>query len=181
MDLSKFNNSTFCRGAPRWKETLWWIVRSLFFASWFPLPSGLKVFWLRIFGAQVGANVVIRSRVNVTFPWKLEIGDYVWIGDEVTILSLDRVSIGNHVCISQQAYLCTGSHDFSIDTFDLETRPIQIGSQSWVGARAFVGLGVTMGEGSRCLAGAVVVKPIEPGVTVGGVPALPTQKRFIAP
>lgn len=172
MDLSKFNNSEFSRGAPRWKEAIWWMVRSVFFACWFPVPSSIKVFWLRKFGAQVGKAVVVRSRVNITFPWRLALGDHVWIGDDVTILSLDRVSIGDNVCISQQAFLCTGSHDFASISFDLVTAPIKIESGCWVGARAFVGPGVVFGEFSRCMAGAVVTKSVPSGQVVGGVPAV---------
>lgn len=126
---------------------------------------------MRLFGAKVGTGVVIRSRVNITFPWKLEIGDQVWIGDEVTILSLERVRIGSNVCLSQRAFLCTGSHDFGKETFDLITKPIEIGDGCWIGAQAFVGPGVTFGASSRCLAGAVVVKDVATGTTVGGVPA----------
>jgi putative colanic acid biosynthesis acetyltransferase WcaF len=171
INLSRYDNSAFSRGVPRWKEWLWWVVRSLLFAPWFPVPSPFKVAALRVFGAKVGEGLAIRSRVNITMPWRLEIGDHVWIGDEVMILSLDRVRIGSNSCISQRAFLCTGSHDFSKEGFDLITRPIGIGESCWVGAQAFVGPGVTMGAGSRCLAGAVVVKDVGAGETVGGVPA----------
>jgi putative colanic acid biosynthesis acetyltransferase WcaF len=171
LDFSKFNNSGFSRGAPAWKEALWWLCRSVLFAPWFPIPSPFKVAFLRFFGAKIGRGVVIRSRVNITFPWKLEIGDQVWIGDEVMILSLDQVKIGSNVCISQRAFLCTGSHDFRKESFDLVTGPIEIGDGCWIGAQAFVGPGVRFGESSRCLAGAVVVKDVEAGVTVSGVPA----------
>ena len=118
MRLDRFNNSDFERGASRLKEGCWWIVRSLLFAPWFPLPSSLKVTTLRLFGARVGEGVVIRSRVNITFPWKLSIGNHVWIGDEVMILSLAPVVIASHVCISQRAFLCTGFHKFHTETFD---------------------------------------------------------------
>lgn len=175
MDLSRFDNAGFDRGAPRWKEALWWVVRSLFFAGWFPIPSGVRVFWLRVFGARIGSGVVVRARVNITFPWRFECADHVWIGEEVTVLSLAQVRIGDNVCVSQQVFLCTGSHEFSRESFDLITRPIEIGSGSWLGARTFVGPGVTIGEGGRSLAGAVVVKPVAAGTTVGGVPAAPRE------
>jgi len=156
LDLSKFNNSTFDRGAPKWKECLWWLARSVCFAPWFPLPSALKVAVLRLFGARVGHGVVIRSRVNITFPWKVEMGDSVWVGDEVLILSLARVTIGSNVCLSQRAFLCTGSHDFRKETFDLITRPITIGDGCWIAAQAFVGPGVVLAEGTMVKAGEVV-------------------------
>lgn len=172
MNLSDFNNRAFHRGAPAWKEVLWWAVRSLLFAPWFPVPSALKVGALRAFGASVGEGVVIRSRVNVTFPWKLVIGNHVWIGDEVLILSLDEVVIGSHVCLSQRSFLCTGSHDFEKASFDLVTHPITISDGCWIGASTFVGPGVTFGPGSRSLAGAVVVKDVVGGTTVRGVPGV---------
>jgi putative colanic acid biosynthesis acetyltransferase WcaF len=153
IDLSKFNNSGFSRGAPRWKEAMWWLCRSLLFAPWFPVPSSLKVAALRVFGAKVGSGVVIRSRVNITFPWKLEIGDHVWIGDEVLILSLDRVKIGSNVCLSQRTFLCTGSHDFRAEGFDLITKPIEIGDSCWIAACAFVGPGARVPSGTMVKAG----------------------------
>ncbi len=178
LDLCSFDNSAFDRGAPLWKEALWWLVRSLLFAPWFPVPSALKRGALRAFGAKVGGGVVIRSRVNVTFPWRLEIGDGVWIGDEVLILSLDRVSIGANSCISQRAFLCTGSHDFSKPSFDLRTRPIVIGEGCWIGACSFVAPGVSFGPGSRCCAGAVVTKNLVPGEDArGGASNAPSPPR----
>ena len=155
IDLAKFNNASFSRGASRGKEALWWLARGVFFAPWLPLPSRLKVAVLRLFGAKVGHGVVIRSRVNITFPWRLEIGDHVWLGDEVLILSLARVVIGSNVCISQRAFLCTGSHDFNKETFDLITRPIEIGDGCWVGAMAFVGPGAVVPPETRMKAGEV--------------------------
>jgi putative colanic acid biosynthesis acetyltransferase WcaF len=156
MQLSEFDNSGFSRGASRWKEALWWVARSLLFAPWIPVPSWPKVACLRLFGAKMGRGVVIRSRVNITFPWRLEVADHVWIGDEVLILSLDRVTIGSNVCLSQRAFLCTGSHDFSKRGFDLITGPIEIGEGCWVCAQAFVGPGVKLPPGTMVKAGQVV-------------------------
>lgn len=148
IQLSKFDNSTYSRGASKWKEIGWWFCRSLIFAPWFPIPSPFKVAVLRFFGAKVGSGVVIRSRVNITMPWRLEIGDEVWIGDEVLILALERVVIGSNVCISQRAFLCTGSHDFRKETFDLITQPIEIGDGCWIAAGAFVGPGAKVPAGT---------------------------------
>jgi putative colanic acid biosynthesis acetyltransferase WcaF len=171
LDLAQYRNPEFERGVPAWKEGAWWLVRSCLFAPWFPTPSSWKVAALRAFGAKVGQGVVIRSRVNITFPWRLEVGDHVWIGDEVLILSLAQVRIGSNVCISQRAFLCTGSHDFAKPTFDLMIRPITVGDGCWIGAQAFVGPGVVFGDSSRCFAGAVVTKEVAAGAAVGGVPA----------
>ena len=179
INLSQFNNSSFSRGTPAWKEALWWVVRSLLFAPWFPVPSILKCRALRLFGAKVGRGVVIRSRVNITFPWRFECGDNVWIGEEVYILSLARVTIGSNVCLSQRAFLCTGSHDFRKETFDLVQKPITVGDGCWIAAGAFVGPGVNIGGGSVVAAGAVVVNDVAVGTLVGGNPAqvLEAKKR----
>jgi len=160
MRLDRYDNSDFSRGASKLREVLWWVVRSFLFAPWFPVPSFLKVTALRLFGAKVGRGVVIRSRVNITFPWRVSIADHVWIGEEVQILSLAPVSIASHVCISQRAFLCTGSHRFRSENFDLITKPIKIGEGSWIAANVFVGPGVTLAPGTLCKAGAVVTKSV---------------------
>lgn len=155
MNLAKFDNSGFSRGCSCGKEALWWLARSVFFAPWLPVPSRLKVAVLRGFGARIGQGVVIRSRVNITFPWRFECGDHVWIGDEVLILSLARVTLGSHVCLSQRAFLCTGSHDFSKETFDLVTRPIEIGDGCWIAAQVLVPPGAVVPPGTMVKAGEV--------------------------
>jgi putative colanic acid biosynthesis acetyltransferase WcaF len=173
--LDKFQNAEFSRGASRLKEVLWWLVRSVLFMTSFPVPSALKVKALRLFGSRVGHGVVIRSRVNITFPWRFSCGDHVWIGDEVLILSLDQVTIGSHVCISQRAFLCTGSHDHRVESFDLMTKAIQVEDSCWIGAQVFVGPGVQLGQGSVVAAGAVLVRNVEAGTVVGGNPARPLR------
>lgn len=136
-----------------------------------PWPSALRVAWLRAFGAKVGQGVVVRSYVNVTFPWRLTIGDHVWLGEEVLILSLAPVVIESHVCISQRAFLCTGSHNFRAPKFDLITKPIVIRQGSWVAAQAFVAPGIEVGPGSMVSAGSIVLQDVPPGVLAGGNPA----------
>lgn len=146
--LDQFDNGDFDRGAGRFKELSWMVVKAFLFQIHFPLPSAIRVATLRLFGGTVGKGVVIRSGVNITYPWRISIGDHCWIGEDVMILSLANVTIGDHCCISQRAFLCTGSHDFSKSSFDLITRPIMIGSHSWIAAGAFVGPGASVPEGT---------------------------------
>jgi len=171
INLASYTTGDFQRGASRLKEAAWWAVRALFFQTPLPWPSVLRVALLRAFGARVGAGVVIRARVNVTFPWRLAVGDHVWIGEEVLILSLAQVTIGSHCCISQRTFLCTGSHDFSSPAFTLRTAPIMIREGCWVAAAVFVGPGVTIGPGSMITAGSVATRDVPPGVIVRGNPA----------
>jgi putative colanic acid biosynthesis acetyltransferase WcaF len=171
MDLSTFANADFDRGAPKWKEGLWILVRSFFFLSALPYPSKLKTLLLRWFGAEVGRNVTIRSQVNISFPWRLVIRDDVWIGDGVWILSLAQVVIESNICISQRSYLCSGSHDYRKSSFDLITKPIFIRERSWIAANSFIGPGVEIGPGSVVGAGSVVLENFGPKVLIRGNPA----------
>ena len=179
MDLNRFNNSSFDRGASRFKEALWVLVRAVFFLSPCPWPSALRVFLLRRFGAKIGQGVVIRSRVNVWLPWRLEVGDHVWLGEEVFILNLAPVTIAANVCISQRAFLCTGNHDYTSPTFDLITKPIRVEQGSWVGASSFVGPGVTVGQGSVLTAGSIAAKDLAPSGIYHGNPALFLRERVL--
>ncbi|MDQ3473779.1 MAG: WcaF family extracellular polysaccharide biosynthesis acetyltransferase [Acidobacteriota bacterium] len=171
MDLARYDNSDFDRGAPKWKEALWALARSLFFQIPLPWPSSVRAELLRAFGARIGRGVVIREDVNISFPWRLAIGDHVWIGEDVGILSLAQVTIESNVCISQRAYICTGSHDFRSETFDLVTQPITIRSGSWIAAGAIVLPGVEVGPNSVVSAGSVVNRDVPADTTVRGNPA----------
>lgn len=173
IQLKGYRATGFERGVPRMVEAIWFLTRLVFFYTPVPWPSPLRVGLLRLFGAQIGQGVVIRSQVNITFPWRLEIGDYSWIGEEVLILSLAPVQIGSNCCLSQRSFLCTGSHNHRTESFDLITRPITVGDGCWIGASAFVGPGVTLHPSTVCAAGAVVVKDAGPNQVVGGNPAKP--------
>lgn len=171
MDLSIYNNSDFDRGAPRWKEALWVFARCLFFQNALPCPSNLRVALLELFGAKIGQRVIIRGNVNISFPWRLQIGNHVWIGEDVGILSLAQVTIESDVCVSQRAYLCTGSHEFRREDFKLKVAPITLRTKSWVAATAFIGPGVEIGAGSVVSAGSVVLENVPANVLVQGNPA----------
>ena len=171
MELKGYTVGDFDRGASRFKEIVWITVKCVFFQTILPWPSALRVMFLRFFGARVGAGVVVRGNVNVTFPWRLTIGDYVWLGEEVLILSLAPVTIESNVCISQRAFLCTGSHDFRSPGFSLVTKPITVRSGSWIAAQTFIGPGVEIGAGSMVAAGGVVTENVPARVLVRGNPA----------
>ena len=171
-DLSRYDNSDFDRGAPRWKEALWVVVGAVFLRSVLPWPSALRVALLRAFGARVGKGVFVREAVYVSFPWRLEIGDHVWIGEGVGILSLATVRIESNVCVSQRAYLCTGSHDRRQAEFSLRTGPITLREGCWIAAAAFIAPGVEVGAGATVSAGSVAIRDVPAGAVVRGNPAL---------
>jgi putative colanic acid biosynthesis acetyltransferase WcaF len=147
MRLDLYNNSGFSRGASRFTESIWTVISGLIFNTWIP-GSNWRRFILRSFGADIGKGVIIKPYVTIKFPWRLTVGDHVWIGEHVWIDNLERISIGSHSCLSQGAYLCTGSHDWADPYFALVTRKITIGSGCWVGAGAAVTPGTVMENGS---------------------------------
>lgn len=159
------------------KEACWVAVKSVFFQTPWPWPSKVRVMWLRLFGARAGKRVVIRSNVNISFPWRVSLGDDVWLGEDVGILSLAPVTIENSVCVSQRAYLCTGSHDFRSPKFDLVTKPIVLRAGAWVAAQSFIGPGVEVGQGTVVSAGSVVMRSVGEACMVSGNPAVERAQR----
>ena len=180
VDLLSYSPGRFDRGAGRLKEVLWLVVSLVLFRLCPFSFSALKCFVLRKFGAKVGKNITIKPQVKITFPWKLTVGDHVWLGEECWLLNLDRITIGSHVCISQQAFLCTGSHDYTRVRFDLITKPILLENGAWLGAGCWVGPGVTVGSHAVLTAGSVAAKNLEANGIYRGNPAAFVKQRVIS-
>jgi len=166
------------RGRPHLVETVWYLVKWLVFLTAFPVPSEVKCAILRLFGARIGKGVVIKPRVNIHLPWKLDVGDFTWIGEEAFILNFEPVNIGAHCCISQRAFLCTGNHDYSQPAMPYRNRPISIQDGAWVGAQSFVGPGVTIQTEAVIAAGSVVTGSQPAGMVCGGNPCAPLKLRW---
>lgn len=178
-NLSTFSTNNFDKGAGIIKQTLWYFINALFVrASWNPFMS-IKIFLLRIFGAKIGTGLVIKNNVCIKFPWKLTIGNNVWLGEQAWIDNLDYVTIGNDVCISQNALLLTGNHDYTISTFDYRNAPIIIEDGVWIGAKAVVCPGVTAKSHSILTVGSIATKDLEEYCIYQGNPAKIIRKRNI--
>jgi putative colanic acid biosynthesis acetyltransferase WcaF len=130
-----------------------------------------------MFGATIGSGVVIKPRVRVKFPWQLVIGDHSWVGEGVWIDNLGVVQIGSNCCLSQAAYLCTGSHNWSSECFNLIVQPITLKNSVWIAARCVVGPGVMAEDGSVLSLGSVITGAMEPWTIYAGNPAKPIRKR----
>ncbi len=176
MDLSAYDDRGFDRGRPWWVEGLWLAVSALLFESWLP-GSGWRRHILRLFGAEVGQGLVIKPGVKIKFPWRLRVGDHSWLGERAWIDNLAPVTIGAHCCISQDAYLCTGNHDWSRRDFALRIAEIVVAPRAWVGARAVVGPGVHIGEGAVIALGSVVSSDVTAWSIVAGSPAVEVKQR----
>lgn len=179
VNLSRFDSSSFDKGAGILKQTLWYFVNALLVrASWNPF-MGIKIALLRTFGAKIGKGLVIKNNVTVKFPWKLVIGDQVWLGEHVWIDNLDDVTIGNNVCISQGALLLTGNHDYTKAEFDYRNAPIVLEDGVWIGAKAVVCPGVTAYSHSVLTVGSVTSKEMEAWGIYQGNPAVKIRERVM--
>ena len=167
------------RGVSRSKDALWHLAQMLFVGTSIP-GKKLRVIVLRLFGAKIGKGAVIKTGIRVKFPWRLEIGDYCWLGESCWIDNFAEVKIGDHCCISQNAYICTGSHDWSDRAFELVSSPITIEDHVWVASHTKVAPGVTIGEGAVLCIGSVATHDLKPWTINMGVPAKEIKKRVMA-
>ena len=177
-DLSSYNNSWYKPGNPI-KRACWYFANLFFMLNpWNPF-SGLKKLILRLFGAKIGKGVVIKPSVNIKYPWKLEIGDYVWIGENVWIDNLGKVKIGNNACISQGALLLCGNHNYKKSTFDLLVGDITLEEGVWIGAKAIVTPRITCHSHAILTAGSVATTNLEAYGIYQGNPAVKIRMREI--
>lgn len=178
ISLSKFSSIYFNKEAGILKISIWFFLNSFFLKSSL-IPFGkFKVILLRFFGAKIGRGLVIKPSVNIKFPWKLVIGNDVWIGENVWIDNLDQVTIGNDVCISQGALLLTGNHDYTIPSFDYLNKPIVLEDGVWIGAKSVVCPGVVCKSHAILAVGSIATKTLEPYTIYQGNPAVEVRKRI---
>jgi putative colanic acid biosynthesis acetyltransferase WcaF len=158
----------------------WGVV---YFAFFRPTPPWCLRKWrmllLRLFGMKAGRGCIVYPSCKIWAPWNLTMGDYVCLSANVDCYCVAPITIGSKVCVSQRAFLCTASHDISHPENRLIYAPINIASFAWIAAQAFVGLGITIGEGAVVGACAVVTKDVEPWTVVAGNPARVIKERVI--
>lgn len=178
IDLSKYHNSLSRKN--QIIRMLWTIVWGIFAR---PLPrsigSGWKRFLLRLFGAKIDSTAVVYSSAKIYYPANLIMERYACLASDVDCYNVDIIRIGANTTISQGTYLCTASHDITNSLNPLITAPIIVEDQAWIAADAFVGMGVTIGQGAVVGARAAVFKNVEPWTVVGGNPAKFIKKRII--
>ena len=179
VQLDQYSLGTYSPGASLVKQILWyslgdpWVKTRL-------LPSSLKVWLLRRFGTEIGQGVRIKPGVQIKFPWRLRIGNHCWIGENSWIDNVAPISLDDHVCLSQNVYLCTGNHDWSHPQFQLRTAPIHLETGCWIAARAVVGPGVRVGAGAVLTLSSVAVTSLAPMTIYTGNPAVAIKSRIIS-
>jgi putative colanic acid biosynthesis acetyltransferase WcaF len=152
-------------------RVLWTMVWCVFFRP-SPRPFHAWRCWLlRLFGATIEQGAHPYPSARIWAPWNLTMREGSCLGDHVDCYSVDRVTLEPYATVSQYSYLCTASHDYTIQEMPVTTAPIRIGRRAWVAADAFVGPGVTIGEGAVVGARASVFRSVDPWTVVGGNPA----------
>lgn len=178
IDLSKYSQENFSRGKNNLMVILWWIFQGTLFRFSLHNMYSFRNFLLRMFGANIEGNVKIRSSAKFHYPWKVSIGKNSWVGDNVQFYSLDFINIGSNCVISQETYLCTGSHNMKDPYFGLITKPINIKDGAWVAADVFISPGVTISELAVVAARSTVTKDVPVNEVYVGSPAKFMKNRF---
>lgn len=178
QDLSKYITPPKFRGRSKITVQLWRLVYALLFRPSPQIMYGWRRFLLRIFGAKIGVDVIVRPSAQITYPWKVDIGDYSWIGDEVVIYSLGEISIGSNTVISQRCYICTGSHDYSSENFSIYAQKVTIGSECWLATDVYVAPSVNIGDRTIVGARSSVFKDLPSNKVCVGSPAKPIKERI---
>lgn len=133
--------------------------------------------------ASAGQNLRASSHIRLNNPNMISVGDDCYLGSGVQLYPWNApIAIGNHALIAAGVRMITRSHGFE----DLDrpmadqgyvNAPITIEDDVWIGFRAIILAGVTIGKGSVVGAGAVVTGDVPPYTVVGGVPAQTIKKR----
>ena len=180
VNLARYDKRGYSPGAGMARRIAWYAVNAMLFDSWLWPVTTFKCGILRLFGATVGKGVVIKPRVNIKHPWLLVIGDHVWIGEGVWMDNLAKITLGSHVCLSQETYLLTGNHDYKDPAFGLIVKEITVEDGAWIGARAIVCPGVTVATQTVLTAGSVLQKSTTAKGIYQGNPAVFIRERKIA-
>jgi acetyltransferase-like isoleucine patch superfamily enzyme len=149
------------------------------------IPSHkLRCLWYRrVLGWYIGPQATILMRQHIQMAGVRSSGRKVIIGRGSVInhgcllYTTGGLTIGENVSISSGVWLVTGTHDINDPGFSDNYQPIAIEDYAWIGVRATILAGVTVGKGAVVMAGAVVARDVPPYAVVGGVPAQVVSQR----
>jgi len=132
---------------------------------------------LKTFGANLSVMPFIHSTARIQIPWNLTMEHRACLGEHTNAYSLGKIKIMEGATIAQEAYLCTGTHDFKDPNLQLITKPITIGKNSFIGARAMILPGVSIGDQAIVGAMSLVSKNVPDHQIVAGNPAKKIGER----
>lgn len=183
--MTDFSSLRYVDSMPRSlkiKRGLWILIWLLLFR---PTPRGIfngwRIFLLRLFGARIGRGSRVAASCFVWAPWNLEMGEFSVLGDGVDCYTMDKITIGSKVAVSQRSFLCTGSHDIGFLRRPLITKPITVGDHCWIAAESMVMPGVTIAEGTVVGARSLVTKDLPAWSVCAGHPCAVVKPRRLLP
>ncbi len=135
---------------------------------------------LKVFGANLSGMPFIHSTAKIQIPWNLTMQHRACLGECTNAYSLGKIEILEGATVAQEAYLCTGTHDFKDPNLQLITKPITIGKNSFIGARAMILPGVSIGDQAIVGAMSVVSRDVPDHQIVAGNPAKKIGERTIS-
>ena len=159
------------------RRLLWAIVQMTLFRFSFHTWNRFRVFLLNSYGAEVDDTCFIRRTARIEGPWRVTMGKNSCLGDGVIVYCLGKITIGDRVSISQYSHICAGTHDYTKDDMPLLRPRIDIEDDAWIATDAFVGPGVTVGEGAILGARGVAIHDLDPWTIYGGNPARSLKPR----
>lgn len=132
----------------------------------------IRRFIYRIFGIKIGRGSSIHMFATFYNPLNIKIGKDTIIGEWAVLDGRAPLIIGNHVDIASNVMIYNAEHDVMSGNFTkARMEKVEIGDYVFIGPRAIILPGVTIGRGAVVAAGAVVTKDVTPLAIVGGVPA----------
>lgn len=158
-----------------WNSVYWLLFRPFIGTPFYKWRNML----LRLFGAQIANDSIVYANAKIWMPCNLKVGRKSCIGPNVFCYNPNKIIIGNKVTISQNSYLCTGSHDITDLALGFISKPIIIKDFVWICANCFIMMGITIEEG--CIIGATssLFSNTEAWKVYGGNPARFIKKRIL--
>lgn len=141
-------------------------------------PSHLfRRFIFRLAGVKIGKQATVHIGARFYQPQNISIGHGTIIGDHATLDGRAPLTIGSHVDVASQVMIYNSQHDINDEWFSPIQKPVHIEDYVFIGPRAIILPGVTIGKGAVIAAAAVVTHDVKPGDIVAGIPARPIGTR----
>ena len=138
----------------------------------------IRILFMRLFSGHFGLGSSVLRHVEIWNPQNIFIGNHVIINQRVFLDGRGAtLTIGDNVDIAKEAIVWTLGHDISSPYHETTSAPVVIEDHVWIGCRAQILPGVTIGKGAVIAAGAIVTKNVPAYEIWGGVPAKRKGKR----
>ena len=143
------------------------------FTGWIPSHRLRVALYRHLWRVHIGASTSVHRNCRFYRPSGVQLGSHTVVNRDVLLDGRMGLVIGDNVSVSEGVAILTLEHDPNSPDFANRGAPVSIADRAFIGARAIILPGVTVGEGAVVAAGAVVTRDVPPYSIVGGVPAKP--------